>query len=172
MDRLYGVKIDDRGTRSRSASVARFLAPLGIAGALLLTGCSYFAPTATLIEYDPADGVGADLGDVLLRNVQVVTNEDGSRANITFTAVNGGDAVELNYSVPTAAGQVDDWIPIAPGSTLVGEKQPHLIIVDEPDAEVGGLLEVTFQAGDADSATLLVPVLDVTGRPWLEPLVP
>ncbi len=158
--------------RSRSAKALRFIAPIGVAGTLLLTGCGYFAPPATLIEYDPADGVGADLGDVLLRDVLAVTNEDGSLANITFTAVNEGDAVHLNYSVATADGQVDDWIPIPPGSTLVGEQRPHLIVVEQPDAAVGGLLSVTFQAGDADSSTLLVPVLDVTGRSWLEPLVP
>ncbi len=151
---------------------ARIVAPVGIAAALALTGCTYLAPVATLIKYDPADGVGANLGSVLLRNVQVVTNEDRSVANITFTAVNNGDAAQLNYSVPTADGKVEDWIPIAPGSTLVGEESPHLIVVDAPDAAVGGLLAVTFQVGDSDSTTLLTPVLDVQGRPWLEPLVP
>ncbi len=153
-------------------TAARLVAPLGIAGALLLSGCTYLAPVATLIKYDPADGVGADLGSVLLRNVQAVTNEDGSIANITFTAINNGEAAKLNYSIPTADGNVEGWIPIAPGSTLVGEESPHLIVVDDPDASVGGLLALTLQVGDADTATLLTPVLDVQGSPWLEPLVP
>jgi len=150
----------------------RILAPLGIVGALLLSGCTFMAPTATLIKYDPADGVGADMGDVLLRNVQAVANEDGSLANIMFTVVNSGEATKLNYSVPTQDGTVQDWIPVPPGSTLVGEELPHLIIIEQPDAIVGGLLEVTFQVGDADSQTLLTPVLDNQGRPFLDPFVP
>ncbi|HWK19273.1 MAG TPA: hypothetical protein VNR37_00690 [Microbacteriaceae bacterium] len=150
----------------------RILAPLGLVGALLLSGCTFMAPTATLIQYDPADGVGADMGDVLLRNVQVVTNEDGSLGNIAFTVINKGEATQLNYSVPTLTGTVEDWIPVPPGSTLVGEELPHLIIIEEPDAIVGGLLAVTFQAGDGDSQTLMTPVLDNQGRPYLDPLVP
>ena len=150
----------------------RILAPLGIVGALLLSGCTFMAPTATLIKYDPADGVGADMGDVLLRNVQAVANEDGSLANIMFTVVNSGEATKLNYSVPTQDGTVQDWIPVPPGSTLVGEELPHLIIIEQPDAIVGGLLEVTFQVGDEDSQTLLTPVLDNQGRPFLDPFVP
>jgi len=150
----------------------RIVAPLGLLGALLLGGCTFMAPTATLIKYDPADGVGADLGDVLLRNVQAVTNEDGSLANVTFTVINKGEATKLNYSIPTLDGTVENWIPVPPGSTLVGEQPPHIIIIEAPDAIVGGLLAVTFQAGDADTQTLLTPVLDNQGRPFLDPFVP
>ncbi len=163
-------------SRPRSSSSARFLArlvaPIAVVAALSLTGCTFIAENATLNRYDPTDGVGADLGNVLLRNVQAVTNEDGSLANIAFVAVNNGDQVRLHYSVETTGGQIDDSITLPPGSTLVGEQTPHLIIVKKPAAKVGGLLDVTFQAGDADSGLLQVPVLDVTGRPWLKPLVP
>jgi hypothetical protein len=151
----------------------RLAAPVAIVGALLLSGCTFITSQATLNKYDPADGVGADLGDVLLRNVLTVTNADGSVASITFTAINSGEAAKLNYSLPLADGTlVEDWIPIPPGSTLVGESRPHLIVVDGPDAIVGGLLPVTFQVGDADSLTLLTPVLDNQGREYLDPLVP
>jgi len=150
----------------------RILAPLAVASGLLLGGCTFMAPTATLIHYDPADGVGADLGEVLLRNVQAVANEDGSLANVTFTVVNGGEATQLHYSIPTTDGTLEDWIPVPPGSTLVGERSPHLIIVESPDAVVGGLLAVTFQAGESDSQTLMTPVLDNQGRPFLDPFVP
>ena len=150
----------------------RILAPLGLASALLLGGCTFMAPTATLIKYDPADGVGADMGEVLLRNVQAVTNEDGSLANVMFTVINKGEATKLNYSIPTQDGTAEDWIPVPPGSTLVGAEPPHLIIVESPDAVVGGLLAVTFQVGDADTQTLLTPVLDNEGRPFLDPFVP
>lgn len=150
----------------------RILAPIGLLGALLLGGCTFMSPTATLIKYDPADGIGADLGDVLLRDVQVVTNADGSLGNVTFTVINYGEATKLNYSVPTVDGVVENWIPVPPGSTLVGEESPHLIVIEGPDAIPGGLLPVTFQAGEADTQTLLTPVLDTLGRPYLEPLVP
>ena len=153
--------------------VPRLLAPFAVVGALALAGCNMVAPQATLNHYDPADGVGANLGDVLLRNVITVTNEDGSLGNITFTAVNEGEATKLHYAVPTADGKlVEGSLSIPPGSTLVGERKPHLIVVEGPDAIVGGLLPVTFQAGDSDSQTLLTPVLDNEGREYLDPLVP
>lgn len=159
------------GVNARSLAT-RFLAPVGLVGALVLSGCSFMAPTATLIEYDPADGVGADLGDVLVRDVKVVANEDGSLGNVAFTVINQGEATKLHYSVPTLEGTDENWIPVPPGSTLVGKEMPHLIIVEGPDAIVGGLLAVTFQASDADSQTLLAPVLDNEGRSYLDPFVP
>lgn len=162
-------RLDDVNARKLGI---RIVAPLSLVAALLLAGCSYLSPVATLNKYDPADGIGADLGDVLLRNVVTVTNADGSLASVTFTMINQGEATKLNYSIPTQSGTVEDWIPVAPGSTLVGEQAPHLIVVEGPDAVAGGLLPVTFQAGDADSMTLLTPVLDNQGRPYLDSLVP
>ena len=153
--------------------VPRIIAPVAVLAALMLSGCNFVTSQATLNKYDPADGVGADLGDVLLRNVITVTNADGSLANVTFTAINSGEAAKLNYSLPLADGTtVENWIPIPPGSTLVGERSPHLIVVEGPDAIIGGLLPVTFQVGEADSLTLLTPVLDNQGREYLDPLVP
>lgn len=150
----------------------RLVAPLGIAAALLLSGCTFISPQATLIKYDPADGVGADLGDVLLRNVISVTNEDGSLASVTFMAINDGEATQLNFSIPTLNGNEENWIPIPPGSTYVGYEPPHVILVEEPDAIIGGLLAVTFHVEGTDSQTLLTPVLDNLGRPYLDALVP
>ncbi|MBO9578673.1 MAG: hypothetical protein J7480_07895 [Microbacteriaceae bacterium] len=160
-------------TRLRTAVSVLVAAPVLAGSALLMSGCAFIAPQATLIHYDPADGISADLGEVELRNVQAVANEEGSLANVTFTAINHGEAVKLNYAYPTADGSLTEgWIPLAPGSTLVGEEDPHRIIAEGFDARVGGLLTITLQAGDADSQTLQVPLLSAESRPHLEPFVP
>ena len=153
----------------------RIVASVGIAGAIALaaTGCSYMAPQATLIRYDPADGVGADLGDLLLRNVIAVADEDAAAVNIVFSAVNTGDkAITLHYSADTKSGQQDDSITIRPGLTNVGEDGRQIVVVSPKNAAVGGLYSVTFTAEGADSATLRIPVLDAKGREYLADFVP
>ncbi|MBH0029290.1 hypothetical protein I6F53_20320, partial [Pseudoalteromonas sp. SWN29] len=51
-------------------------------------GCSFITPTATLNQYDPSDGIGADVGDVKVRNVLAISNDDNSAVSLMITVVN------------------------------------------------------------------------------------
>ena len=71
----------------------RIIAPFALAASLLAgaTGCTLSAEIATKKAYEASDGVGAVLGDLALRNVLLITNDQGE-ANLVMTVVNSSEA--------------------------------------------------------------------------------
>lgn len=125
---------------------------------------------ATAEHYDPSDGVSADVGDLDLRNVLVVS-EDGIDGNLVLTVVNtGDDDAELGVQVGGGGGETR-IIEVEAGATvsLGGEEEP--LLLEDIDTQPGGLLPIYFQYGSAEGIEKLVPVLD--GRmPEYADLVP
>lgn len=134
-----------------------------------LSACNFFSPQATLKKYDPSDGVGANLGDVDVRNVLLIT-EDGTRATLVMSVVNtGADAqsLEVEYessSDEAVSGRVSFDVEV-PGQSVVttsaGEDDQQ-IVLEDIDAPAGSLFSVFVQSGDAQGVELRVPVLDTT----------
>jgi hypothetical protein len=118
---------------------------------------------ATTEQYEPSDGVSANVGDLDLRNILVIS-DDGVDGNLLMTAVNSGDDdIELTIEFGGESQTVD----IEGGSTVaVGVDDVEGIDVLEPlllegiDAEPGSLLPVYFQYGNAEGVEVQVPVLD------------
>jgi len=140
-----------------------------------MSACSLVAPQATLIQYDPADGVGADLGTVKVRDVQALLGESGA-VNVMFYVVNAGDEA-AKLSVAVGEGGIDGTttlnVPAGFASTVGGVGDTAKVIIEEPaDARLGGLLPVYFQVGQAEGTQLQVPVLDASYRPERAPSVP
>ena len=52
------------------------------------TGCTFIAQQATLIQYDPSDGIGTQVGNVAVRNAIALINEDGHAVSLMVTLVN------------------------------------------------------------------------------------
>lgn len=149
--------------------VARAAASIVLAGALLAgtAGCTFITPQATLEQYDPSDGVGIDIGDVQVRNVIALINDDGHAVNLLITLVNSGSSsasVKLQYlssgEKTTVTKPVDANSVLSYGNT-VDENQ---IIILNPDVKAGALLPVYVQYGDHPGKELLVPVLEATGQ--------
>lgn len=146
-------------------AAARVAGSVILAGALLTgtAGCTFVAEQATLIQYDPGDGVNANVGDVQVRNVVAIANEEGDAVSILMTFVNSGErsanvkvqfesgGQKLTVTKPVGANEVVSY-----GNT-VDEDQ---IVVLEPGVEAGGLLPVYVQYGDVEGKQLLVPVLN------------
>lgn len=145
---------------------------------LALTGCFAMAPAATLIDYDPAEGISADFGaegdapTLEFRNVQAVADDDLEAVNIAFVVVNSGDPVQLAYSAVSDSGRIDDTVTIPSGRTQFGLEDDERIVIEAPDTALGALYSVTFTPGDLPSQTLQVPVLNTSGREYLEALLP
>lgn len=121
---------------------------------------------ATTEHYDASDGVSANVGDLDLRNILVVS-DDGETGNLIMTVVNNGtDDVTLGVQFGDGGGETVE-IEIESGSTVnLGVDEVEGIDVVEPvllegiDTEVGGLLPMYFQYGDAEGVEKQVPVLD------------
>ena len=121
---------------------------------------------ATTEQYDASDGVSANVGDLDLRNILVVS-DDGETGNLILTVVNNGpDDVRLGVQFGEGGGQTQQ-IEVEAGATVaLGTDEVEGIDVVEPvllenmNAEVGGLLPMYFQYGDAEGVEKQVPVLD------------
>ena len=152
----------------RRTFTARAAASVILAGALLLatSGCTFISTQATLIQYDPSDGVGADIGNVQLRNVLGLISEDGRAVSLLVTIVNSGSrsaSVKLQYEAggdKTTVTKPVNADSVATYGTTPDEDQ---IIILNPGVKAGQLLPVYVQYGDHEGKQLMVPILEATG---------
>lgn len=129
---------------------------------LTLTGCGFFTPVATMKPYDPSDGVGADMGDLALRNILLIAN-DNHEATLVMTVVNRSEEdIVLNLQYGDADVRVTESLTVAGGNsrTNVGDDPGTTIIVSDPNKVVGALFPIYFEYGSVPGEVVLVPVLD------------
>lgn len=123
------------------------------------SGCSMITPQATLIHYDPSDGVGATVGDVAVRNALIISN-DGETGNMIFTVANDGDtssSISVQYDGNTQT------IDLAAGEQIVlgtGDEESQPLLLEDIGTEPGSLLPVYFSSPGSEGIEELVPVLD------------
>lgn len=142
---------------------ARIAATVVLAAGILIgtTGCNLIAPQATQIQYDPSDGVGADVGEVDIRNALLIANEDGTSASLIASLVNRGDSAHrVRVQWEGDAGEVTEEITVPARSSLVlGGGEGTTLTLRELDVQPGSLFPVFFQYGEETGAEMLVPVL-------------
>ena len=153
----------------------RLFAPLALALSVAVgaTGCTLTAEIATMKEYDPSDGVGTEVGELALRNILLITNDEGD-ANLVMTVVNsGGDDVQLTIQNTEGSNRKNATLEIAaaPALTRVGDDPSAGVILSGNEIQAGGLVPVYFQYANFPGELVMVPVLDGT-LPEYELLVP
>jgi hypothetical protein len=130
------------------------------------TGCNLVSPQATTKQYDPSDGVSAEVGDLHLNNLLVIT-EDGTDGNLIFTAKNSGSS----HSLSLQFGENDTTVTtVIDGntSTVFGGDDNDPITLEGIDTQPGSLLPIFVQYGNETGKQVLVPVLDGTISPYDE----
>jgi hypothetical protein len=153
----------------RRTIIARAAASVILAGALVLgtSGCTFLSTQATLIQYDPSDGVGADIGNLHVRNVFAVANESGDAVSLVITIVNprqGAANVNLQFESNGEKTTVSKPVSGNSVSTYGTTPDENQIVIANPDVEPGELLPVYVQYGKYEGEQLLVPVLEATGH--------
>ena len=148
--------------------VARAAASVTLAGAIVLgiSGCTFLTPQATLIQYDPGDGIGATVGNVDVRNALGIAGEDGKAISVMITLINSGDraaGVRLQYE--SGGEQLTTLTRVAPGATVSFGTEPggQQLVILNPDVAAGDLLPVYVQYGSNEGVQMLLPVLEATG---------
>ncbi len=141
-----------------------FIAPFVLAAAVAIgaSGCTFSAEIATQKDYDPSDGVGTTLGDIAIRNVMLITNEDG-QANLVMSVVNTGESdVSLQVQYDGDGDTVTEFldVPTLPALTRFGDDPAAGVILEGSDVIAGSLVPVYFQHGTIPGELVLVPVLD------------
>ncbi|RXZ46308.1 hypothetical protein [Agromyces binzhouensis] len=152
--------------KARLAASAALALGIAIGG----SGCAMLTYQATTEKYDPSDGVSADVGALDVRNVLVVSDE-GDEGNLVIYVTNTGTDDETLSVQFVDQGDTFE-IDVDGGETVsLGTADEEPLLIENLDAEVGGLVSVYLQAGSAEGVEIQVPVLD--GRlPEYEDLVP
>jgi hypothetical protein len=146
-------------------------AVLAVGLALGLGGCTFLAPTATAIQYDPSDGVSLNLGDLQVRNAFVIAPK-GTDANFIGALINNGGktiTVGLQYTSHTDGKStvVTDAVKLKSGQVVsFGNPGVPQLVFRGADAKPGALLKIFIVYKNASGAVttsgknLLLPVLD------------
>lgn len=149
--------------KSRAAASALLAAALTVG----ITACSLGSPQLPQ-TYDPSDGIGADIGDLDVRNALLVTT-DGTRASLVVSVINQTttqQALTVQYkstSSTAAAGRASVNLTVPASSTVTyGFKTSDQVVLEGIDTQPGALFPVYFQSGNAEGSELGVPVLDAT----------
>jgi hypothetical protein len=140
-------------------------AVLAVGLALGTAGCTFFAPQATAIRYNPSDGVNLDLGKLQVRNAFVISPK-GTDANLIGVFLNSGSnpiAVELEYTAKVKGEPqvLETHFTIEPGSPVsFGNPGVKQVVFRNADVKAGSLLKVFIQYGSVSGRNLLLPVLN------------
>jgi hypothetical protein len=128
--------------------------------AALLTGCGFMTPVATQYEYDPSDGINADIGELALRNVLIVS-DDGVDGNLVMVAINNGDTdIEAVLQYETDGVKHNVEIQVGANETVeYGFGDGGQLLLEDIDTRPGGLLDLYVQYGDEPGELLEVPVV-------------
>ena len=152
------------GTRARDSARTRLTGVIMLLAAVVAgtSACSFFVDEN---EYrsSAGDGVNVEgLGDVAVRNVLVVANDDGTRGNLVAAVVNNSDQ-ERSMTVSVGDPVQDTLrIDVAADSTVSYGARDSLDdppLIDPLDADPGGTIPVTFETDVAEAVTVQVPVL-------------
>lgn len=135
----------------------RIGATAALAAAVLTAtaGCGYIHQQPTTFHYDASDGVSANVGDIRVRNIMVVTNDAESEGRLLGTVLNGADR-EATVTVDT--GKATARIEVPANSEVHLEDDETL--VDPAGVLPGKMLEGTKISVGGQSTTTDVPVLN------------
>ena len=122
--------------------------------ALAVTGCNMLTPQATLIQYDPSDGVSGATGTVEIHNAMLIGEADGEAVSLAVTFTNAGEATSLEVRVDDEAQE----IRVPQGITVYGTDE-QLVFPVGGELEYGSLRNVSFQADGAEPEGLEVPLI-------------
>lgn len=141
----------------------RVAASIALAAALMLgtTGCTFSANIATQKDYDPSDGVGAEVGELAIRNALLIGDEPDT-LNLVMTVVSSANT-DRRVTVQWQAGGTrvtEEVFVAANGRTSFGGPDQDSVLVTDTGATIGGLVPIFFAYSGADGVEVLVPVLD------------
>lgn len=141
----------------------RALAVLTAAGALVATaavsGCSYLSPASTELEYNPADGVSATVGDVIGRNLVVVGGK-GTEGLVSGALINEGNSAST-VTITSANQPQPVTVNVPPGQlvTLGGAGSGATVVVGNLTRPAGTLMPITLTSPTGGDVSVRLPIV-------------
>lgn len=143
---------------------------LAVAGTAVLailgaTGCSATSLQATTIQYAASDGIVERVGPVLLRNILIITSEEGEPGTLLGTMFNESDS---SVQVTIEGENETSQITIEANGKYVFEDEVDDDGTLQGISEIpGSLVDLEFSV-NSENATFRVPVLDGTLEEYRE----
>jgi hypothetical protein len=131
---------------------------LAAASLLLTAGC---ARGGTALEFSPTDGAKVDTAEISLRNVVVVSDEEGGSAIIAAVSnrTNQADVLTGISSGPNPLTRGNVALPPRGAIFFGSDERPGVLVPGNPAMSTYVPLTFSFQrAGDVDVQALVVPV--------------
>ncbi|WP_323101032.1 hypothetical protein [Intrasporangium sp. YIM S08009] len=137
----------------------------GVALAAVTAGCQVNSPVQTDVQYVPADGVPADVGQLAVRNL-VLVGEGNGPAVVTGSAINlGTDQMTVKFQPQAAQGAAT--APTGSEVSLGPREQVDLatkgLQISGVTSKPGTLVPVTITSSTGGTTVAEVPVLPATG---------
>ena len=144
----------------RQKTVTRPALALGVAGlALALSACS---PITTDEPYAASDGIRAQVGDLEVLNLMIVSEGKGSEGRL-LGAASSSAAEADTLTIAAQDGSVDVPVRLDAGQTVnFSGADDDVVLVDEVSVEPGSNVLVTLSNAAGDTVDVHVPVLDGT----------
>lgn len=160
---VRGVTVTRRVHRQTSPRLLRTVSAVALVAALL-GGCSQFSEQTTQQPYSASDGVKGDNGPLGVRNLLLVTDEQGEVATVSGTLVNTSDE-PLKVVLGSASGGPGEPIEV-PADGVVTLTADDTRIEVPIQSGAGTLVPFVISDVNAQTSgvaiTLDVPVLDGT----------
>lgn len=131
-----------------------------------LTGCAELSPQSTTLDYDPADGVSAEVGGVSLSDVLLVSGKgEGGKAKLAGLA-NNTTSRDVEVTVGTGAqGGEKFTVPAGKVVRLDGRKNGDSdatikpVTLSDVKDKVGETTTLAFTSSSSGQIHVSVPVL-------------
>jgi len=143
----------------------RGLVGLALVGSMtLLTSCATFSPITTNEAYDAADGVTANVGAVVARDLLVVGTK-GAEGLLSGALVNTGTQdAQVTIQAKGQPQPVTVDVPVGTLVTLGSGADETNVVVGNLAVEAGSLLDVTMSSPSGGQVVTAVPVLLAEGQ--------
>ncbi|GIL36791.1 hypothetical protein [Phycicoccus sp. DTK01] len=138
---------------TRAASALRLA---GLAAATLtVSACGVFSPVQTDYPYIPADGVDLTVPGLDLRNIAVVSAQEGAAGTLIGQVVNNAaEPVEISFTVEGGTPATTS-VPAYSGEGLADAK----VRLESVPAAPGSMVQLTVSTREAGQNVVLIPVL-------------
>lgn len=130
---------------------------------MALSGCSLAASITTSQAYDPSDGVGVTLQDVVVHNLIVISEGKDQPAVIIGSITNPrNEAVTVTISAPGSSADPVS-VKVDPRTTLrLGVGDDDALVETQSTVLPGLLANIVVTLNNGDYEALQVPVVDGT----------
>ena len=144
---------------------SRLIASLALGALVVLgsSGCAMLSTQATTIQYSPSDGVNIpDSGPLQVRNVLIVTDEEGVDGNLVAAIVNQtSESQTLSIEYGEGSSKATEKIRVPANTTVsLGTAETEPLLLEGIETKPGSNLPMFFQSGDSEGVLFAVPVLD------------